>query len=154
MSKKPLTGLSFKLAVPKKKVSYKSKKLSKLVYAICTQSEDGEFKANLRIVSRTKRVTNMCISFSLKSYYLTDKERVFTIKPDKRGKHVCYIRTPWEAKLAPKNSTLYTPFCKDWVYSGYIVRIGKGLYFDIKDAVWHKDFVTQDLDIPEDEIKL
>lgn len=154
MNEKVKPGLKFKLATPKKKVSYKPKRISKLVHAICTQSEDGEFKANLRIVSNTKRVTNMCISFTLESYHLTNKERVFTIKPDKRGEHICYIRTPWEAYIAPKKSRLYTPFCKDWVYTGYIVRIGKGLYFDIKNAVWHKDFVTQDLDIPEDEIKL
>lgn len=154
MSKDIKSGLKFKLAVPKKKASYKPKKLSKLVYAICTQSEDGEFKANLRIVSKTKRVTNMVISFTLKSYHLTDKIRVFAIKPDDTGKHVCYIRTPLEAKIAPKVSRLYTPFCKDWVYSGYIVRAGKQLYFDIKEAIWHKDFVKEDLDIQEDEIKI
>lgn len=147
-------GLKFKLAVPKKRVSYKPKRLTKLVYAVCTQSEDGEFKANLRIVSKTKRVTNMVISFTLESYYLTNKEKVFGIKPDERGKHICYIRTPLEAKLAPKQSKLYTPFCKDWVYSGYVVRIGKQLYFDIHEAVFHKDFVSQDLDINEDEIKI
>lgn len=139
MNNKPKPGLKFKLATPKK-VSYKPKKLTKLVHCVCTQSEDGEFKANLRIISKTKRVTNMCISFTLESYYLTNKERVFTIKPDKHGKHVCYIRTPWQAYIAPKKSRLYTPFCKDWVYTGYIVRIGKQLYFDIKTAVWHKDF--------------
>ena len=150
---KPLKGFTLKLAKPKR-VSYKPKRLTKLVYATCIQSEDGEFKANLRIVSNTKRITNMCVSFTLDSYALTNKERVFSIKPDKMGKHVCYIRTPLQAKLAPVKSRLYTPFCKDWVYSGYIVRIGKQLYFDIKEAIWHKDFVKQDLDIQEDEIKL
>ena len=154
MNSKPKPGLKFKLAVPKKKVSYKPKKLSSLVYCVCVQSEDGEFKANLRIVSNTKRVTNMIVSFTPESYYLTDKERVFTIKPDERGKHVCYIRTPWEAKIAPKASRLYTPFCKDWVYSGYIIRINKQLHFHIKDAIWHKDFCNIDLDIPENDIKL
>ncbi len=150
---KPKPGLKFKLAAPKKRVSYKPKKLTKLVYCVCVESE-GHFKANLRIVSDTKRVTNMIIEFTTDSYYSTDKIRVFSIKPDKHGKHVCYIRTPWEASIAPKHSRLYTPFCKDWVYTGYIVRIGKQLYFQIKDAVWHKDFIKEDLDIQESEIKL
>lgn len=149
---KPITQLKFKLAQPKK-VSYAAKKLTKLVHCVCTQSEDGEFKANLRIVSNSNRVTNMCISFTLNSYSLKGKERVFTIKPDKHGKHICYIRSPWEAKTAAKTSRLYTPFCKNWVYSGYIVRIDKQLYFEIHEAIWHKDFVKQDLDIPEDAIK-
>lgn len=153
MSKKPLTGLSFKLVSPKR-ASYKPKKLSKLVYCVCTKSEDGNFKANLRIVSNTNRVTNMCVNFTLKSYQLTDKIRVFTIKPDKNGKHICYIRSPWEASIAPKTSNLYTPFCKDWVYSGHIVRIGKQLYFDVHEAVWHKDFLNIDLDINENDIKI
>lgn len=147
-------GLKFKLAVPKKKVSYKPKKLTKLVYCVCTKSEDGEFKANLRIISNSQRVTNISISFTLESYSCKNKIRVFTKKQDKNGKRDCYIRTPEQAKLAPEKSRLYIPFCEDWVYSGYVVRIGKQLYFDINEAIWHKDFVKQDIEIPEDDIKL
>ena len=47
-----------------------------------------------------------------------------------------------------------TPFCEDWVYSGYLVRIGKLNYFQIKEAIWHKDFVKETLEVPAEEIKL
>ena len=151
---KPLNKLKFNPVAKRKRASIAQKKISKLVYCVCTQSEDGVFKANLRIISNTKRVTNWCIDFTPKSYSLTDKIRVFTIKPDKMGKIVCYIRTPWQAKIAPRRSTLYTPFCKDWVYSGHIVKAGRLMYFDIKEAIWHKDFVKVDLDIKESDMKL
>ena len=141
-------------AISKKKKTSKGKRISPIVHCVCTKSEDGEYKAILRIVSNAQRVTNMSISFTVESYSTRDKERVFSIKPDKTGKKICYIRTKSQAMLAPKKSNLYTPFCEDWVYSGHIVRIGKLLYFDIKEAIWHKDFYNKDLDIKEDELKI
>ena len=151
---KPITGLVFKIAKPKPKKAVKGKRLSKKVYCICVKSEDGEFKASLRIVSNTQRVTNILIPFTIASYNCKDKERVFTKKTDERGKRICYIRTPDQARLVPNKSILYTPFCEDWVYSGHIVQIHGQRYFDIKDAIWHKDFVKEDLDISEEDIKL
>lgn len=153
MSKKPITGLTFKLVQPKKKRESKSKTLTKLVYAVCVKSEDN-FKANLRIVSNKQRITNMVVPFTPASHSCKGKERVFTKKTDKRGKRICHIRNIEQAKLAPIKSVLYTPFCEDWVYSGHIVKIDKSIYFDIKDAIWHKDFCKEDLDIKEDEIKI
>lgn len=151
---KPIKGLVFRLAKPKtKRTSIKGKTLTKLVYCVCVKSED-EFKANLRIVSKTQRVTNIVIPFTLASYDCTGKIRVFTKKLDKHGKRVCHIRTPDQAAIAPKRSVLCTPFCEDWVYSGYIVQIRGQRYFDIKEAIWHKDFVKEDLDIHEEDIKI
>lgn len=151
---KPIKGLVFKLAAPKPKRATKAKRLTNIVYAICVQSEDGNFKANLRIVSNTQRITNISIPFTPESYSCKGKERVFTKKLDEHGKRVCHIRTPDQAKIAPVNSILYTPFCEDWVYSGHIVKSQGKRYFDIKEAIWHKDFAKVDLDIKEDEITL
>ena len=150
---KPIKGLVFKLAKPKPKRVSKGKILTKRVYCICTKSGD-EFKAILRIISKTQRVTNIVIPFTLASYNCTGKERVFTKKLDEHGKRVCHIRTPDQARIAPSKSILYTPFCEDWVYSGYLVQIKGQRYFDIKEAIWHKDFCKVDLDIPEDDIKI
>lgn len=145
---KPLTKLSFKLAEPKKKRRVtKGTILSKLVKCICVMSEDGEFKANLRIVSSSLRTTNLLLPFTPGSYSCKGKERVFTKKLDKHGKRVCHIRNDWQAKSAPVKSNLYIPFCENWVYEGYIVSIGGKRYFDIKRAIWHKDFLREDLDI-------
>ena len=151
---KPITGLTFKVVKPKqRRTSNKGKVITKLVYAICVKSED-EFKANLRIVSKTQRVTNLTIPFTPASHDCKDKLRVFTKKLDKNGKRVCHIRTYEQAKLAPSDSILYTPFCEDWVYSGHMVQIQGRRYFDRKEAIWHRDFCKVDLDIKEDDIKL
>lgn len=152
---KPITKLVFKIAEPKRKRRVtKGTIITKKVMCVCTKSEDGEFKANLRIVSSTKKVTNLLIAFTASSHSCKGKERVFTKKFDKYGKRTCIIRTDWQAKTAPHKSNLYIPFCEDWVYEGYVVRINGQLMFEIKHAIWHKDFVKKDLDIQEDEMKL
>ena len=151
---KPLKDLAFKVAKPKPKRVERGEILTKKVYCTCVMSEGGEFKANLRIISEKLKVTNLQIPFTIQSYNCKGKERVFTKKRDKYGKRVCHIRTVEQAKIAPEKSLLYTPFCEDWVYDGYLVRIHGQLYFEIKNAIWHKDFFTEDLDIKEEEIKL
>ena len=149
---KPLKGLVFNLAKPKPKRVSKGKILTKKIMCICVMS-DNEFKANIRIIKDAK-IVNMIIPFTLSSYSCKGKERVFTKKQDERGKRICHIRTPEQAKLAPVKSNLYTPFCEDWVYDGYLVRIKSQLYFEIKNAIWHKDFIKEDIEIPEEEIKV
>lgn len=154
---KPLIGLSFKPVETKKRkiTSSKPHKLSKLIYAVCVKDkETGEYRANIVIVGDPHR-TILNIPFSLDSYSLKGKEKVFSIKLDKQTKkHICYIRTPREAILSGEKSRTVTPFCEDWVYSGYLVRIGKNNYFQIKEAVWHKDFIKENLEVSAEEIKL
>lgn len=154
---KPLIGLSFKPVETKKRKTTSSKphKLSKLIYAVCVKDkETDEYRANIVIVGDPHR-TILNIPFSLDSYSLKGKEKVFSIKLDKQTKkHICYIRTPREAILSGEKSRTVTPFCEDWVYSGYLVRIGKNNYFQIKEAIWHKDFVKENLEVPAEEIKL
>lgn len=154
---KPLIGLSFKPVETKKRkaTSVKPHKLSKLIYAVCVKDKKtGEFRANIVIVGNPHR-TILNIPFSLDSYNLKGKVKVFSINLDKQTKkHICFIRTSREAILSGEKSKTVTPFCEDWVYSGYIVRIGKQNYFDIKEAIWHKDFIKEDLEVPVEEIKL
>lgn len=151
---KPITGLVFKMAEPKKKRQSKGTVLSKTVMCICTKSEDGEFKANLRIISTTQRATNLLIPFTTKSYNCKGRLKVFTKKPDKHGKYVLHWRTVEQARIATVNSILYTPLCEDWVYSGHIVQINGKRQFDITEAIWHKDFYHKSLDIDETDIKI
>lgn len=154
---KPLIGLSFKAVETKKRkaTSTKPHKLSKLIYAVCVKDEkSGEYRANIIVVGNPHK-TILNIPFSLDSYNLKGKEKVFSIKLDKQTKkHICYIRTAREAILSGEKSRTVTPFCEDWVYSGYLVRIGKLNYFQIKEAIWHKDFVKENLEVPAEEIKL
>lgn len=153
---KELKGLSFKPVETKRtRVSYKPRRLSKLIYAVCVKDkETGEHRAYI-VINNNPHRTILNISFSLDSYSLKGKERVFSKRIDPQTKkHICYIRTPREAAIAPTKSKLYTPFCENWVYSGYIVRIGKQNYFDIKEAIWHKDFIREDLEVNPEDIHL
>lgn len=148
----PIKGLVFRLATPKRKRVVRGKPLTKKVYCVCV-NDDG-FKAELRLVSKTQKVTNIRIPFTLASYSCNGKERVFTKKLDEHGKRICHIRNHEQAMVAPVKSRLYTPFCEDWVYEGYVVKIKSQMYFEIKNAIWHKDFVKVDLDIDEETLKL
>ena len=152
---KPIIGLSFKPVETKKKTrnTYKPHKLSKLIYAVCSKDKSsGEFRANIFIIGDPHR-TILNIPFSLDSYDLKGKEKVFSKRIDPQTKkHICFIRTPREAMLSGSKSRTVTPFCEGWVYSGYLVRIGKQNYFQIKEAIWHKDFVKENLEVPADEI--
>lgn len=150
---KPIIGLSFKPVETKKKVrnTYKPHKLSKLIYAVCSR-DDGAYRANIIVIGEHRIILN--VPFSLDSYNLKGKEKVFSKSIDPQTKkHICFIRTPREAMLSGEKSRTVTPFCEGWVYSGYLVRIGKSNYFQIKEAIWHKDFVKENLEVPADEIR-
>ena len=153
MPKPIIKTLSFKPIETKKKVrsSYKPHKLSKLIYAVCSRN-DGKYRANIIVVGDHRTIIN--VPFSLDSYNLKGKEKVFSKRIDPQTKkHICFIRSPREAILSCSKSRTVTPFCEDWVYSGYLVRIGKSNYFQIKEAIWHKDFVKENLEVPADEIR-
>lgn len=153
---KPLIGLSFKPVETKRtRISYKPRRLSKLIYAVCSKDkETDEFRANIVVVGNPHR-TILNIPFSLSSYDLRGKEKVFSTKIDKQTKkHICFIRTHTEALLSSRTSKRLTSFCEDWVYSGYVVKIGKQIYFDIKECIFHKDFFHENLEVKAEEIKL
>ena len=154
MSKKPITGLVFKLAKPKKPKKNLGSKLSNKVYCVCDKSEDGQFKAHLRIISNTQRITTMVIHFTIKSYDLKGKEKVFTKQLNEYGKRTLIYRDKTRAMLSPSRCPNLIPFCEGWVYSGYIVRIHNQMYFDIVEPIWHKDFIKFDIEIKEDDIKI
>ena len=154
---KPIIGLSFRPVESKKRKSTSKKphRLSKLIYAVCIKDKTSkEFKAKVVVIGNPHR-TILTIPFSPSSYDLRGKEKVFSIKLDKQTKkHICFIRTPREAILSSEKSKTVTTLCEDWVYSGFLVRIEKQNYFDIKDAVFHKDFVKEDLEVKAEDIHL
>lgn len=150
---KEIKGLTFKPIESKRtRSSYKPRRLSKLIYAVCVKDTD-DFRAHI-VVTGTHR-SILSVPFDLESRSLKGKEKVFSKSIDKQTKkHICFIRTPWEALMSGKTSRTLTPFCEGWVYSGYLVRIGKSNYFQIKEAIFHKDFVKENIAVKEEELKL
>ena len=106
---KSIIGLSFKPVETKKKTrnTYKPHKLSKLIYAVCSKDKQtGEFRANVTIVGDPHR-TILNIPFSLDSYNLKGKEKVFSIKLDKQTKkHICFIHSQYPTQLIKTNSKI------------------------------------------------
>lgn len=130
-----LTNVSFKPAEKKHKHNPKPHpKKGKKLYALCIENEDHTFSAFVR---RTINGVNekFTIPFSEDSHNITGKNKIFSINPDDHNHIVCIIRTKQHAKQFPGIPELYTPFRKDYVYSGYIITKDNKKYFDIDECL-------------------
>ena len=140
---------SFKL-VPKKRniVHEGNKKLSpKLVKGICFKEGD-EFKIQVNIKALKPDIIEkgqpdiLILDFTEKSYELKGVLSVFDRNPDKHGKYTRHIRNESNAKFMPGNPERYVPFCRNWVCSGYIVRVNGKMMFDFNECLHPKRYET------------
>ena len=140
---------SFKL-VPKKRniVHEGNKKLShKLVKGICFKEGD-EFKIQINIKALKPDIIEkgqpdvLILDFTEKYYELKGVLSVFDRNPDKHGKYNRYIRNESNAKFMPGNPERYVPFCRDWICSGYIVRVNGKMMFDFNECLHPKGYET------------
>lgn len=128
MSKvKVFTGFAF-VAKPPKKKTY-DKRYTNIAYCVC-QLIDGKYVAAVNL-----KEDNQIMDFTPKSYDLKNRLIVFTKKLDKNGKPISIYRSELEARHSPGIPRQYTPFCENYVYSGYIVKKDGKHYFDMKDLV-------------------
>lgn len=126
---KPIT------TIKKPRIS-KDKKKSKLLYCLC--SEDGEdYIANVNTSPSNTIPKVVKYRFTEKSYNIKGKTVVFSKYKDEHGCYIKYLRDESESKIFPLSSELYTPFRKNYVYSGYIVEINGVNYFDVVDCIDH-----------------
>lgn len=151
---KPKFGFKFKPAKKtKSRTSIAQKKLSKLIHCICIYDKKAnEWRASI-IVNTNPHQNILTFPFTLDSYSLKGKIRVFSVKKDKLGKRICFIRTPYEAMASGETSKTKIPFCENWVYTGHLVKISNQIYFNIKEAIFHRDFVKQSLEVNINELK-
>ena len=70
-----------------------------------------------------------------RSFDLKGKRFVFSHEKDDYGKYKCYCRTDEQSKYAPGNPDLYTPFCNNWNYSGYVCTLNGIRVFDVKTTI-------------------
>lgn len=117
--------------VPKKRETTGITKKGKITTGVCFKDIDDIFKIHVTIDGSSDRV----LEFTPKSYDLKDKTYVFQKKPNKDGKYVCRVRSENSAKYAPGNPDVYTPFCQNWVYKGYVCTINDKTMFDVTDIV-------------------
>lgn len=128
MKVKVFTGFQFVPKKQKRKRTPHNKRYSKLVYCVCGQDENGYY-------ALVNLPNNRKINFTKASFSLKDRLVVFSHKLDENGKPICVYRTERTAKHDPGAKSQYTPFCKDYIYSGYIVKNNGELQFDMHELV-------------------
>lgn len=121
------TGFAF-VPKPPKKTKY-DKRYTAIAYCVC-QKIDGKYVAAVNL-----KEDNQIMEFTPKSYDLKNRLIVFSKKLDKNGKPICIYRSETEARYSPGIPRQYTPFCENYVYSGYIVKKSGKHYFDMKEVI-------------------
>lgn len=135
MARNIFTGFQFVPKKPKKRVATPhGKQLSKLVHCVCKRVDD-DFVAVVLITNSKMRANKQELPFTENSYNLTNRLTVFTKKLDKHGKPTCICRSESTAKYSPGLPDYYTPFCNNYIYSGYIVRKDGKYWFDMHECV-------------------
>ena len=136
---KTFLGLRFKLAEPKKRNS-KPVRVSNHIYNGVCFKEGEVWKIHVPYPDDTQMIA---LEFTEKSYSLK-RPVVFKHGRDKEGRYHMVVRQEREYKYSPGLDTQYTPFCEDFVYKGYIVRIYDKLYFDMIDIIGKKIYDISD----------
>ena len=147
---------SFKLVLKKKAIKTDSnKKLTpRLVKGICIKDGD-DYKIEINIKALKPDIIDkgqpdlLILPFTEDSYDLKGVVSVFDREPDKKGKYTRYVRNEINCKFFPGSPERYTPFCHNWICSGYIVRHNGKLMFDFNDCISPKGygiFINEDDD--------
>ena len=130
-------GFTFKIAKPKEHKETVKKVSNKLVQGVCFLDEtDNIWKIHIPMSEDSENNDAMrVLEFTKDSYELKGKLYVFTKNKKERGKPICIVRTKEKALACPGLESMYTPFCKNWVYSGYIVKENGKTMFQMHEAV-------------------
>lgn len=140
---------SFKLVFKKRVVRRDDNKrlTPKLVRGVCLKDGD-DYKIQLDIKSLKPNIIDkgqpdiLVLDFTEESYELKGITSVFSRQPDKDGKYTRYIRNEVHAKFHPGSPEKYTPFCRNWICSGYIVRRNGKLMFDFNECIALQGYAT------------
>lgn len=129
-----LQSLRIAVVTKKRKSSDGYTKVGKLVQGTIIEDEDGNYKVS--IDSDGNGITKpMILSFTPRSFEIVNRTNVFTKIKDERGNRIRIIRDKEKAKFMPGLIEQYTPFAKNWIVKGYIVKEGIIRMFDFKDLV-------------------
>ncbi|MBO7692964.1 MAG: hypothetical protein J6Y28_01650 [Acholeplasmatales bacterium] len=138
MNKTFFTGFTFKPVINKRKNTNKTS-FKELVYCVCIEEKPHTFIAYVNPKENVKFLKNYKIPFTNKSYSLLGRVKVFDVRKTKSKKPIIYIRDKYDAIHHPGTSAEYTPFCHNYVYSGYIIRYDDGYKFDIVEVIDYID---------------
>ena len=140
---------NFKFVSKKTRNNNGNKKLTtKLVRGICFKDNDNIFKIQVNVKALKPDIIEkgqpdiLILDFTEKSYELKGVLSVFDRNPDKHGKYTRHVRNETNAKFMPGSPERYVPFCRNWVCSGYIVRVNGKMMFDFNECLHPKGYET------------
>lgn len=143
---------SFKLVEKKRKPRTEANKvLTKLVRGTCIK-EGNDYKISVDVRALKPNIIDkgqpdlLILDFTEESYEIKGVTSVFSREPDKHGKYTRYIRNEVHAKFHPGSPERYTPFCRNWVCSGYIVRRDGKLMFEFHECIAPVGYTTMEHD--------
>ena len=145
-AKNIFTGFTF---VPKPPKKPQITKCTNKSYCVCVKRDDGYYAS----VNTTDGVKEL--DFTPKSHNLKDRLIVFTKKLDKNKKPIAIYRSEYTAKYSPGLPSQYTPFNKNYIYSGYVVKRNGIYYFDMKECIGpysvHSSLVSEKIKLNADK---
>lgn len=140
-------NFTFKVAKPKK-VKKTIVTVSKLVTGVCFKDENNVWKIRVSMDNSDSNPSLLILEFTERSHNIKNKTILFNhCELGKTGLPTKYIMP---TKLIGLKSN-YSPFCEDYEYSGYLVRIDGKLYFDVTNLLGKIKFKLNDEII--DEVK-
>jgi len=99
------------------------KSITNLIRGVCRLvDENYKIEYNGELYDVTERSNN-----------LKGVQKIFTKKPDKKGRYTSLIRSKEFAYAFPVSSDDYSVFCRNHIYEGYLVSDGEITLFDVKE---------------------
>lgn len=104
---------------------------------ICTaiKTSDNKWEAHIdtKHLSEYNNVT--ILPFSEESFNLKDKNDIFSINPDNKGRYTRRILDNIDCTMSPTTSSIWTTLRHNHLFKGKIVKIDNQLFFNIKEYI-------------------
>jgi len=123
----------------KTNVSKSVRRISKKTIGKC-YIENGEFIIRIPTfevcadIEENSIPAQLVLPFTEESLNLKNKTKVFSKTKSEHG-YVCYIRSKEKAMNFPGLNHQYSALCENWLCSGYVVRSGGKLMFELKEVI-------------------
>jgi hypothetical protein len=101
--------------------------------AVKTSYNKWEAHVNTKHLQDYDKIT--ILPFSEESFNLKDKNDLFSINPDNKGRYTRRILDNVDCAMTPKTSSMWTTLRDKHFFKGKIVKIDNQLFFDVKEYI-------------------
>lgn len=109
--------------------------ISGTLTCIAVKISDDKWEANVNTKHLQDYNDVTVLPFSEESFNLKDKNDLFSINPDNKGRYTRRILDNVDCTTSPETSSIWTTLRDKHIFKGKIIKVDNQLFFNIKEYI-------------------